>query len=112
MLIREELRPLKEQDNDLIRSIIRDIGIYTYNRTRDSSPSSASALFLAQLRSHGLVHPFTCARCSFFEESYPTECSSCDMPNETCGHKARFLFSTLLSVLQVLYSFERIASRA
>ena len=91
-LIREELRPPEQQNNELICSIIREIGMYSYSRADfapkdqgacDSPRSGSIALFLAQLRRHGLVFPYTCSACTFSEENFPAECSVCDAPNQT-----------------------------
>jgi hypothetical protein len=76
------LRPLEQQDNNLICCIIRDIGLYTYSRIQSPYRPSVPVHFLPQ---HGRRQTFTCARCAFFEESSPTECPSCGLPNEMCG---------------------------
>ena len=91
-LIREELRPPEQQNNEHMCSIIREIGIYSYSRANfvpkdqgacDSPRSGSVALFLAQLRRPGLVFPYTCSACTFSEENFPAECSVCDAPNQT-----------------------------
>jgi hypothetical protein len=91
-LIREELRPPEQQNNELMCSIIREIGMYSYSRANfapsdngacHSPRSSSVALFLAQLRRHGLAFPYTCTACTFSEENFPAQCSMCDTPNQT-----------------------------
>ncbi len=57
-LIREELRPLAHQDQTLINSIIRDMGLYSYGDTPEPDAQDARAQRLLQLRSHGLVFPY------------------------------------------------------
>jgi hypothetical protein len=84
-LVREELRPPAEQDHHLICSIIRDIGLYSYGSAHAATPGDDMAVFLRELRSHGLVHPHACTACTFIEESWHTECSACAAPNVSCA---------------------------
>ena len=85
MLIREELRVLEDQDHDLICSITREMGLYSYSAPSTPSHADAVSRRLLQLRKHGLVFPYVCSGCTALNESYPSVCQfdECGAPNET-----------------------------